>query len=101
MPDENEAPLPRSMLVLTSPELDHDESTARAAAEEIYAVHSRMVYGLCDLESLERALGLAEPVSARAHDARAEIRRAINGLTEVIGGTSGACDALVFGWKSA
>jgi hypothetical protein len=97
--DEEEDPLPKSLLVFTSPALDRDEATAREVADKIGSVHNRLVDGMYDLENMERALAQAEPVSTRAREARAEIRRAIAGLDEVIGGTSEAHDALIFHWK--
>jgi hypothetical protein len=98
--DEEEEPLPAELLVLTSPELDHDEATARRAAGLIHSVHRSAVDGFCELELMERALGEAESASTRAQEARAEIRRAIAGFDEAIGGTSDAHDALIFHWKS-
>jgi hypothetical protein len=48
---------------------------------------------------MERALREAVPVSARAREARDEIRRAIAGFGEVVGGTDNARGALIFHWK--
>jgi hypothetical protein len=93
--DEEEDPLPRSVLVFTSPELDRDEVAARAAADRILSVHRSLVHGYCDLEWMERALRSSEPVSTRAHEAGVRIRRAITGLGEALAGTSDARDALI------
>jgi hypothetical protein len=95
-----EDPLPSSVLVFASPNLDSDEATAREAAEMIFTVYRKMVYGRSELEDMERALGVAEPVSARARAARADLQRAIAGLGEAIADTSEAEDALVFHWTA-
>lgn len=99
--DASEDPLPAALRVLASPELDHDQTTARRAADLINSVHRSLVDDFCELEYMERALGEAESFSSRAQEARTEIQRAIAGFDEVIGGTGNAHDVLVFHWKSA
>lgn len=98
--DEEVDPIPASVLVFSSPELDRDESIAGRAADKILAVHRRLVDDLCELEWMERALRAAEPVSARAREARAEIVRAITCFDEIFGGTDSARCALIFRWES-
>src|SRR2546430_2506458 len=82
-PDEDNE-LPTSMLPLTSPDLDHDEAAARRAADLILSVHRRVLDGFSELEWMERALRESEPVSARAQEARTDIRKAMEGLEESI-----------------
>ncbi len=96
---DEEEPLPASLWVFASPALDHDEAIARRAADLIYSVHRHLVHGFINLERMERALREAVPVSARAREARDEIRRAIAGFGEVVGGTDKARGALIFHWK--
>jgi hypothetical protein len=98
--DEEDAPLPASLRVFTSRELDTDEATARRAADEIRCVTCHLLDQLITLEHMDRALRDAEPFCARAHGARVGVRQAIEGFDKVIGGVSEARDALTFRWSS-
>jgi len=98
---EDEETLPPALLILTSPDLDHDEETNRRAGNRVDGLLRGLLDQLETFEEVDQALSRSADVSARARKARAQIRDAIVGFEKVIGPTSNACDVFAkpVGWS--
>lgn len=101
-PDEHEDDeLPSKFLIFTRPDLDQNEDKAREAGEEIQDILRDIIYSVCDLEDIERALRHAESASARARRAREQLLRALSETEGLIVGMGNARDALTIRWNTA
>jgi len=92
--------LPPDFLIFTSPDLDQDEDKARKAGDKIDNILRRILNEAGDLEYIERALREAEPISARARQAREQLLRALGQIDGLVSGVGNAHDALIFDWNA-
>ncbi len=100
-PDEYEDDeLPSKFLIFTCPDLDQNEDKAREAGEEIHDILRDIIYSVCDLEDIERALREAEPASARARRAREQLLRVLSETDGLVVGVGNARDALTVHWNT-
>lgn len=100
-PDEGEdEKLPLKFLIFTCSDLDQNEGKAREAGAEIESILRDIVYRVCDLEDIVRALREAEPTSARARRAREQLLSALSQTDSLVVGLGNAQDALTVRWNT-